>query len=63
MSVIEIGAGTAVPTVRIEAERLAAFPTATLIRINPWESQCGSGNLSIDRTAMEAIQQLDPLIR
>ncbi len=63
MSVIEIGAGTAVPTVRIEAERLAAFPNATLIRINPRESQCGSGDLSIDRTAMEAIQLLDPLIR
>ena len=40
MAIIEIGAGTAIPTVRMEGERIAAqFPKATLIRINPREYQ------------------------
>ncbi len=42
MVVIEIGAGTAIPTVRIEGERTTArTPNANLIRINPRESQVG----------------------
>ncbi len=40
IAIIEIGAGTAIPTVRLEGERLAAkLPKATLIRINPREPQ------------------------
>ncbi len=40
LAIIEIGAGTAIPTVRLEGESLAAkFPKATLIRINPREPQ------------------------
>jgi len=38
--VIEIGAGTAIPTVRRQGEAIAAeFPNARLIRINPRESE------------------------
>ena len=38
LAIIEIGAGTAIPTVRMEGERIAAtFTDATLIRINPRE--------------------------
>jgi len=40
MAIVEIGAGTAIPTVRLEGERLAArLPHATLIRINPSDYQ------------------------
>ena len=38
LAIIEIGAGTAIPTVRMEGEKIAAqHPYATLIRINPRE--------------------------
>ena len=38
LAIIEIGAGTAIPTVRMEGEKIAAqHPHATLIRINPRE--------------------------
>jgi NAD-dependent SIR2 family protein deacetylase len=40
MAIIEIGAGTAIPTVRRQGEALAAdLPQARLIRINPREAQ------------------------
>ncbi len=40
IAIIEIGAGTAIPTVRQEGQHLAAqYPNATLIRINPREYQ------------------------
>ncbi len=39
VTVIEIGAGEAVPTVRYTSERLTALPGATLIRINPRDPQ------------------------
>ena len=61
--VLEIGAGTAVPTVRMEAERLATLPGATLIRINPRESECPAGALAIEQPALEALQSLDRSVR
>ena len=40
LAIIEIGAGTAIPTVRRQGETIAAnYPDARLIRINPRESQ------------------------
>ncbi len=39
MAVVEIGAGTAVPTVRLTGERIARQLEAKLIRINPREPQ------------------------
>ncbi len=40
MAIVEIGAGTTIPTVRLEGERLVArLPHATLIRINPRDYQ------------------------
>ena len=35
--VIELGAGTAIPTVRIESENIAKYYNGKLIRINPRE--------------------------
>ena len=43
--IIEIGAGTAIPTVRIEGKQLASkHPDAILIRINPREYEVGGKN-------------------
>ncbi len=53
--VIEMGAGTAVPTVRWESERIQERG-ATLIRINPRESKGPEGTLSLKAGALEALQ-------
>ena len=62
ITVIEIGAGTTIPTVRHEAERIANLPKAQLVRINPREYRCLTDGIGIQRKAKEAIEQLDQLI-
>ena len=54
---IEIGAGTAVPTVRRELERQTRGSTGTLIRINPRESAVAEG-ISIAMGAAAGIQAI-----
>lgn len=57
--VIECGAGTAVPTVRWQCERVAASFGGTLIRINPREAHGPPGTLSIPRGAADALREID----
>ena len=57
--IIEIGAGSAVPTVRFTSERLASRTDATLIRINPREPQVPSGQIGVPLGALEALQTID----
>jgi NAD-dependent SIR2 family protein deacetylase len=56
--IIEIGAGTDVPTVRQESESLVANRNATLIRINPDEPSVPAGSISLPLTAAEAIEKI-----
>ncbi len=56
--IIEIGAGTAVPTVRMFSERTAAHHDATLIRINPREPQVPRGQLGFAAPALETLARL-----
>ncbi len=56
LAVVEIGAGHAVPTVRIESERSAAHLGGTLIRINPRDSEVPSGHISISLGGAEGIK-------
>ncbi len=56
--VIELGAGTAVPTVRHESEAHQARG-ATLIRINPRESSGPAGTIEIPLASLEALRQLE----
>jgi hypothetical protein len=58
MVVVEIGAGTSVPTVRHESESLVANHNAQLIRINPDEADAPAGSISIPLTAKEGVAQL-----
>jgi NAD-dependent SIR2 family protein deacetylase len=61
-AVIEIGAGTAVPTVRRHAE-LAAAATGALIRINTREPTVRHGHgVSLPLPAAEALSRLDALL-
>ena len=56
--VIEVGAGTAIPTVRLEGEHIAnEHPKATLIRINPREYRVdGQNQYSVPLGGLEGIK-------
>lgn len=63
VTIIEMGAGTAIPSVRNQGERLLhQNPSARLIRINPRESQCRHHDqaqcFSIPLGALEALSQI-----
>jgi NAD-dependent SIR2 family protein deacetylase len=61
--VIEIGAGSAVPTVRAQSEQIVRQKSATLIRVNPRESQGPAGTISIERTGLAAIRAIDDCLQ
>jgi NAD-dependent SIR2 family protein deacetylase len=56
--VLEIGAGTAVPTVRHLSETIAYKFSAKLIRINPRDYHVPDGHLSIAENAAEGIRKI-----
>ena len=53
--VIEIGAGSAVPTVRHTSERVAAALDGTLLRINPREPEVPSGQIGLATGALKTL--------
>ena len=59
--IIEMGAGTTIPTVRNQGNRWERSG-ATLIRINPRESQGSDKTISIPCGAKEALLAIDALI-
>ena len=59
--VIEMGAGTAIPSVRMFSEQLQE-DGATLIRINPRESHGPQGTISIADGAKKALQEINTLL-
>jgi hypothetical protein len=56
--IVEVGAGTAVPTVRMTSEQLARRPGATLIRINVREPQVPGEHVGIPLGGLEALRLL-----
>ena len=56
--IIEIGAGKAVPTVRITSEKIASMYDAKLIRINPRDYDVPSGHISIPMGGLEGIKKI-----
>ncbi len=57
--VVELGAGTAVPTIRHASERLGALPGATVVRVNPREAQIGAPHLSMAAGALEGLAAIE----
>jgi NAD-dependent SIR2 family protein deacetylase len=55
---VELGAGTAIPTVRIECSLLAS----TLIRINPREPEVPAGQISVPLGALDALTKIDAVL-
>jgi len=58
VSVIELGAGTAIPTVRRMSEAMAAHSSVSLIRINPRESDVPAGHISVPMGAEEGVRTM-----
>ena len=54
--IVELGAGTAVPTVRNTSEHIATSLNATLIRINPRESF--GAEIELPMGAIEALSHI-----
>lgn len=59
VTIIEMGAGKAIPTVRYASESIRG----TLIRINPRDSDGPQGTLSIASGALEALQAIEDRMR
>ena len=63
MAVIELGAGTAIPTIRATSERLSwHYEGATVIRINPREPDIKTPHISMPCEALEGLQKIDALM-
>lgn len=60
IAVIEMGAGTGIPTIRATSERIGwSLEHANVIRINPRESEIKPPHLSIPCGALEGLRKID----
>ncbi len=59
MAVVEMGAGTAVPTIRNLSESLGRRFGATVVRINPRESHISGGHISLACGALEGLEGIE----
>ncbi|MGP0068639.1 MAG: SIR2 family NAD-dependent protein deacylase [Isosphaeraceae bacterium] len=60
--IVEMGAGMAVPTIRIMSEDFTDRPGGTLIRINPRELNIPPGHIAIPSGALAALRAIDSLL-
>lgn len=59
LAIVEMGAGTRVPSVRLFGERVAGLVGGTLVRINPREPEVGRGGISLPLGALAALEAID----
>ncbi|MCM0084430.1 NAD-dependent deacetylase [Geomonas sp. Red32] len=57
--VVEMGAGTAIPTVRAASERVGSLSHAHVVRINPREPEIRPPHISLPCNALEALSAID----
>lgn len=62
LAVIELGAGTAIPTVRETSERVVERVGGTLVRINPREHDVPRGGIGLPFGAAEGVRRIRELI-
>jgi NAD-dependent SIR2 family protein deacetylase len=63
IAVIEMGAGSAIPTIRATSERIGwDHEHATVIRINPREPEIQKPHISLACGALEGLQAIDALL-
>jgi NAD-dependent SIR2 family protein deacetylase len=64
IAVIEMGAGSAIPTIRATSERIGwNFEHATVIRINPREPDIKAPHISMPCGALEGLRKIDALLK
>ncbi len=61
-AVVEMGAGTAIPTMRALSERLGRRRGVTVVRINPREPWIDAPHLSIPDGALAALERIEALL-
>lgn len=59
LAIVECGAGTAVPTVRMTTERLARAIGASIIRVNVREPEVPLGHIGLPLGALEGLRAID----
>lgn len=59
LAIIEMGAGSAIPTIRYTSERLGERGNATVVRINPREPHIRAPHISIATGALEGLTGID----
>jgi hypothetical protein len=59
LAVVEMGAGTAIPTIRYTSEQLGRAAQARVIRINPREAQIGGGHISLPCGALAGLAGIE----
>jgi NAD-dependent SIR2 family protein deacetylase len=63
IAVIELGAGSAIPTIRATSERIGwNFEHATVIRINPREPDIKTPHISLPCAALDALQKIAEIL-
>ena len=63
IAVIEMGAGSAIPTIRATSERIGwNLEHASVIRINPREAEIKAPHISMPCGALEGLQKIDALL-
>jgi NAD-dependent SIR2 family protein deacetylase len=60
--VVEMGAGTAIPTIRYTSERVGGRPGARVVRINPREAQISPPHISLPCGALEGLRSIDAVL-
>ena len=60
--IIEMGAGTAIPTIRYMSEQIGHRREATVIRINPREAHISGGHISLPCGAVEGLEGIDSFL-
>lgn len=63
LAIIECGAGTAVPTVRWQSERVSKAFDVPLIRINPRDGRGPAGTISLASGALDTLTAIDQAMR
>ncbi len=58
LAIVELGAGKAVPSVRLKSQSIAKYKNATLIRINPRDYDIRGEGISIPLGALEGVSKI-----
>jgi NAD-dependent SIR2 family protein deacetylase len=62
IAIVECGAGSAIPTVRFESERLSRRSGATLIRINLREPEAPQGQIGLPMSGLETLSAMQAIL-